>query len=434
MPASSPRVLIIGGGFGGLEAAKVFAGRGADVTLVDRNNHHLFQPLLYQVASAGLSPADIAIPIRGVLGDQHNVRILMAEVEDVDLDAKRAQLEDGDDIEFDYLIVAAGARTNYFGNDDWAQNSVGLKSIEDAIEVRRRVLGAFERAEREPDPERRRKLLTFVVIGGGPTGVELAGALSELNHRVLAQDFRSLKAEDTRVVLVELADRVLTGLHESLSEAAKQDLLNLSVEVKLGKPVKSIEQGRVILSDEIIPAETILWTAGVSPVPLAERLGVELSRGRIVVDNCCAIPGHPEAFAVGDIALFQGPNGPLPGVSPVAMQQGRYVARTILEDLRGVERRPFVYEDKGTMATIGRSRAVAEAWGFKFTGFMAWVAWLGVHLFYLVGFKNRVSVLLNWIWQYVVYRRGARLITRTWSPDMPDAEEPSRTSQNRAAP
>ncbi|MEM1025538.1 MAG: NAD(P)/FAD-dependent oxidoreductase [Myxococcota bacterium] len=425
MGETKARVLIIGGGFGGLETAKALADVPVSVTLVDRNNHHLFQPLLYQVASAGLSPADIAIPIRAVLSGQENVRVLMGEVTDVDLDQGEARFEDGGVLGFDYLVVAAGAQTNYFGNDHWGQHTVSLKTVEDAIEMRRRVLSAFEKAERETDQARRRRLLTFVVIGAGPTGVELAGAMAELSTRVLAGDYRNLSPDDCRVLLIEMADRVLTSMAPSLSESAQKDLEKLGVEVRLGQAVKSIEDSRVILPNEIIPTETVLWTAGVAPVGLAAKLGTPLKRGRLEVGSDCALPHHPRAFAVGDIALQMGEDGkPLPGVSPVAMQQGRYVASVIEGDLAGRKRAPFEFRDKGAMATIGRSRAVAEIGRLRFSGFFAWFLWLAVHLFYLVGFKNRVSVLLNWIWQYVVYRRGARLITKAWSrPAVPVTED-----------
>ena len=432
MGDKKPEVLIIGGGFGGLEAAKALAQEPVSVTLVDRNNHHLFQPLLYQVASAGLSPADIAIPIRSVLAGQENIAVFMGEVTDVDLDKREARVDDGAILPFDYLLVAAGAQSNYFGNDEWGQHTVSLKTVEDAIEMRRRVLSAFEKAERESDEARRRRLLTFVVIGAGPTGVELAGAMAELSTRVLEGDYRHISRGDCRVLLVEMADRVLTGMDPSLSESAQLDLEKLGVEVKLGQPVKSIEASRVILPNEIIPTETVLWTAGVAPVPLAGKIGTPLKKGRLQVGDDCAVPGYPNVFAVGDIAYQEGPDGrPLPGVSPTAMQQGRYVAATIAGDLEGRKRTPFEYRDRGTMATIGRSRAVAEIGRLKFSGFFAWLLWLGVHLFFLVGFKNRVSVLLNWIFQYVVYRRGARLITKAWTkPDLPADQE----QQGRAVP
>ncbi|NJK89622.1 MAG: NAD(P)/FAD-dependent oxidoreductase [Myxococcales bacterium] len=428
----APHVVIIGGGFGGLEAAKVLAKMPVSVTLIDRRNHHLFQPLLYQVASAGLSPADIAMPIRSLLGRYRNVTTLMAEVSSIDLPQKRVELSDGSDITFDYLIVAAGAETNYFGHGEWAEHSVGLKSIEDAIEVRRRVLCAFEKAEREAEPEERKRLLTFIVIGAGPTGVELAGAISELNRRVLAGDYRRVSPEDVRVVLLDMAPRVLAGMHEDLSKSALQQLESLKVEVVLDAPVESIERARVVAKGQVFESHTVLWTAGVSPVPLAKQLVPTLIRGRVPVEKDCSLSGHPNVFVIGDMAHFETSKGPLPGVSPVAMQQGRFVAQTILASIEGRPRQTFRYVDRGMMATVGRSRAVAEVRGWKFTGFVAWLAWLAVHLFYLVGFKNRVFVLMNWIWQYLAYRRGARLITpcQRTSAGSRGAPEP----EERAAP
>jgi NADH dehydrogenase len=409
-----PHVVIIGAGFGGLEAAKALARAPVRVTVLDKSNHHLFQPLLYQVATAGLSPADIAMPIRGLLGRFRNTRVLMAEAERIDADQRRVRLKDGHDLDYDYLVVAAGARTNYFGNDDWAEHSVGLKSVEDALEIRRRVLTAFEQAEREEDEAERRRLLTFVVIGAGPTGVELAGAISELNRRVLAADYRRVRSEEVRVILLDMAPRVLAGMHESLSESAEKQLESLHVEVHLGAAVKSIEAGRVVTDQESFDSRTVMWTAGVSPVPLGGTIGVELVKGKVPVQEDCSVEGHPELFVIGDLAHFVGDDGqPLPGVSPVAMQQGRFVAAAIQADLDGLHRGKFRYVDKGMMATVGRSRAVADVRGVRFDGFTAWLAWLAVHLFFLVGFKNRVAVLFNWIWQYVAYRRGARLITYT---------------------
>lgn len=410
----TPHVVIVGGGFGGLEAAKALTDAPVEVTLLDKRNHHLFQPLLYQVATAGLSPADIAMPIRGLLGRFRNVRVLMAEVERVEPEGRRVVLADGTDLSYDYLILAAGARTNYFGNDRWAEHSVGLKSVEDAIEVRRRVLTAFERAEREDDATERRRLLTFVVIGAGPTGVELAGALSELSRRVLTADFRRIRSEEVRIVLLDMAPRVLGGMHPSLAKEAEDQLRSLHVEIQVDTPVKDIRDGQVVTDRETIDSRTVLWTAGVSPVPLAASVGVELVKGKVPVQADCAVEGHSELFVVGDLAHYVDDTGRvLPGVSPVAMQQGRYVARCIRADLDGLPRGKFRYFDKGMMATVGRSRAVAEVGKLRFGGFTAWLAWLAVHLFFLVGFKNRVSVLINWIWQYVMYRRGARLITHS---------------------
>jgi len=413
IPAQTPpHVVVIGAGFGGLEASKALGRMPVRVTVLDKSNHHLFQPLLYQVATAGLSPADIAVPIRGLVGRFPNTRVLMTEVERVHPDEQRLELKDGSSICYDYLIVAAGARTNYFGHDEWARHSVGLKTVEDALEVRRRVLTAFEQAEREDDPEERQRLLTFVVIGAGPTGVELAGAISELNRRVLADDYRRVRPEDVRVVLVDMAPRVLVGMHPKLSEVAKKQLESLQVEVYVGTAVNDIRDGQVVTDTATFESRTVMWTAGVSPVPLGATLGVELIKGRVPVQDDCSLEGRKNVFVIGDMAYFVDDNDRvLPGVSPVAMQQGRFVATAIQADLDGLPRGKFRYWDRGTMATVGRTRAVAEVGKVKFGGVVAWLAWLAVHLFFLVGFKNRVAVLFNWIWQYVAFRRGARLIT-----------------------
>lgn len=409
----TPHVVIIGGGFGGLEAAKALDEYPVRVTLVDARNHHLFQPLLYQVAMAGLSPADIAIPIRAVLNRYPKVRTLMATVTSVDLGARAVHLADGDVLRYDYLVLGAGARTNYFGNDHWGAHALGLKSVEDALEIRRQVLLAYERAERSDSDKEKRKTLTFVIIGAGPTGVELAGSLAELSDHVLSEDYKNLTAETSHVVLLEGAPKVLNGFGDDLSARARADLEELGVEVRTECFVKDIDAEGVVLEDERIDAGVVIWSAGVEAAPLTRTLGVDLDRsGRVRVEDDCSIPGHREAFAVGDNACFIGEDGnPLPGVSPVAMQQARHVAKLIGRRLAGQDTLPFEYFDKGMMATIGRSRAVARSKGLAMTGFLAWLAWLFVHLWYLVGFKNRVFVFLSWIWNYVMYRRGARLIT-----------------------
>jgi NADH dehydrogenase len=416
-----PHIVIVGGGFGGLSAARALGRAPARISLVDRQNHHLFQPLLYQVAMAGLSPADIAMPIRSVVRRQQNVEVLLAEVERVELDARRAVLSDGAELRYDYLVVAAGARTNYFGNEDRFQpHSLGLKSIDDALEIRRRVLLAFEAAERETDADARRRLLTFVIIGGGPTGVEIAGALAELSRYVLADDFRLIEPEEARIVVVEMMDRLLPGgFDEKLAKSAEVQLASLGVEVRLSTKVASIDQRGVHLEQDVIEAATVLWTAGVRARGLAKSLGAELDRsGRVVVGDDCSIPGHPEVFVIGDIARFvpEGEKEPLPGLAPVAMQQGRYVARRIAAKLHGGDTEPFRYVDKGIMATVGRSRAIVQAGRLRLSGFIAWIAWIFIHIYYLIGFRNRVVVLFNWFWSYVTYKRGARLITgdRPW--------------------
>ncbi|MCA9561738.1 MAG: NAD(P)/FAD-dependent oxidoreductase [Myxococcales bacterium] len=410
------RVIIVGGGFAGLAAAKALADAPVDVTLIDRTNHHLFQPLLYQVAMAGLSPADIAAPIRKVLRHQKNASVLLGEVVGVDLEQRRVHARDDRTVHalpYDHLVLAMGARTSYFGNDAWREHAIGLKTIDDAIEIRRRVLVAFEAAEREPEGAERDGLLTFAVIGGGPTGVELAGALRELAHFVLRRDFRRIDSDHARVVLIEGDDRLLQGMDPASSDAARAQLEDLGVEVRLGDMVTGVDAEGVQLGDDHLRARTVLWSAGVEAVPLTRELGVEVDRGgRVKVKPDCSVPGHPEVFVVGDAATLEGTDGrPLPGVSPVAMQQGEYVARLIAEHRLPEQRAPFRYHDKGQMATVGRRRAVAETRRVRLKGFLAWMAWLLVHVWYLIGFRNRVAVLLNWTWQYATYQRGARLIT-----------------------
>jgi len=422
VPAGSqPHVVVVGGGFGGLNAARALAKEPVRVTLVDKENHHLFQPLLYQVSMAGLSPADIAMPIRSVFTGQDNVTVLLGEVARVALSERALILRDGTRLEYDFLILAAGARPNYFGHDrDWAPHVLPLKRVQDAVAVRHRVLLAFELAERETQAEARRRLLTFVVIGGGPTGVEVAGALAELAHHVLADDFRSINPAQTRVVVIEMLDRLLPGFDPKLAEAARQQLVSLGVEVKLGKAVKSIYQGGVRVGDENIEASTILWTAGVRAETLSETLGVELDNaGRVPVRGDCSIEGHPEVYVIGDMARMipAGETQPLPGLAPVAMQQGRYVARSIGAKLRGERLDDFVYVDKGMLATVGRSRAVLQTKRLKMSGFVAWLLWIVIHIWYLIGFRNRVAVMLNWCWNYLTYRQGARIITREPNAD-----------------
>ncbi|HEY6556392.1 MAG TPA: NAD(P)/FAD-dependent oxidoreductase [Polyangiaceae bacterium] len=416
-----PHVVIIGGGFGGLNAARELKDSPVRVTIVDRWNYHLFQPLLYQVAMAGLSPSEIAYPIRTVLRDQENTHMLLGEVTNIDVGQRTVTLHDGAELHYDSLIVAAGARTNFFGKEaTWARHALGMKSIEDALEVRRRVLLAFETAEREPDPEKRKALLTFVVIGGGPTGVELAGALSDLSRTVLSEDFRVIDPAAARVILIEMVDRVLAGgFDEKLSRKAKEQLEELGVEVRLGTVVKDIDANGVLAGDEYLQAGVVLWTAGVMARRLTRKLGVELDRGgRVVVNQDCSVPGHPEVFAIGDCARLipEGTTSALPGVAQVAIQQGKHASRMIVRTLRGEPREAFHYRDKGMMATIGRSRAVAQAGKLQMSGWIAWMAWLFVHIWFLVGIRNRIAVVFNWFWAYVTYRRGARLITgwRSW--------------------
>jgi NADH dehydrogenase len=412
---SVPHVVIIGGGFGGLTAAQTLKRARVRVTLVDRTNHHLFQPLLYQVATAGLSPSEIASPIRSILRRQKNTRVLLAEVTGIDLNARTVRLgQEPGDLKYDYLILATGAQTNYFGNDNWACYTLGLKDLDDAIEIRRRVLLAFEEAERLADEHRREEVLTFIVIGGGPTGVELAGALSELSRFALARDFKAINPRSTRIILIEMAGRILSSFAEDLSASAVRQLNELGVQVRTGARVTAIDEHGVHLGDEVIQATIIIWAAGVRATPITQRLGVPVDRAsRFIVEPDCSMPGHPDAFAIGDAAVYLHQGGkPLPGVSPVAIQQGRFVARNIVRAAAGRVRKPrFHYFDKGNMATIGRSRAIAEIGNLKLSGFPAWLAWLVVHLFFLIGFRNRLVVMVDWAYSYFTYKRGVRLIT-----------------------
>ncbi len=409
-----PHVVIVGGGFGGLNAARAFKGAPVRVTLLDKRNHHLFQPLLYQVATASLSPADIASPIRSVLRQERNVRVLLAEATAVDLDRRQVTL-DGDRLSYDYLILAAGVRHSYVGHDEWEALAPGLKNLEDALEIRRRVLVAFEEAERATDNAARSRLLTFVVVGGGPTGVELAGALAEIAHFSLARDFSSIDPTQAKIYLLEAGPRILPMFPVTLSQKAGDYLLRLGVQVRTGALVTKVEAEGVALGAERIPAQTVLWAAGVTAAPLARTLGVALDRaGRVPIELDLTIKGHPEAFVIGDLATLAGGDGrPLPGVAQVAIQQGRWAAATILRAVQGEPRAPFHYKDYGTMATIGRNRAIADFGRVELAGFVAWVAWLFIHIMYLIGFRNRAVVMISWAWSYLTFQRGARLITDT---------------------
>jgi NADH dehydrogenase len=413
-PARRPKVVIVGAGFGGLAAAKALGGTDVAVTVVDRLNYHLFQPLLYQVALAGLSATDVAYPIRRVLRHHDNIEVLLDEVRAIDLGARRVRLASGIELAYDYLIVAAGAETSYFGHAEWAPVAPGIKDLTDALEVRRRVLTALEAAEGTDDPEEKRRLCTFVVVGGGPTGVELAGAIADLSREILFQDFHRVKPSDTRVVLVEMADRILMTFDPSLSESARRQLGELGVEVRVGVRVERIDADGVLVGGEALPCRTVLWAAGVRPSPLAAALGQPLDRaGRVIVGQDGTIPGHPESFVVGDMAALTpaGAAAPLPGVSPVAIQEGRAAARNILRAKGGLAYEPFHFFDKGFMATIGKARAVAQLGRLRLSGLVAWLTWVFVHLLYLVGFRNRVTVFVNWIWAYIVSSHTARIIT-----------------------
>jgi len=412
-----PHVVIVGGGFGGLYAARALAGRPVRVTLLDRRNHHLFQPLLYQVATAALNPSDIATPLRSILRRAANVTVLLAEVEAVDLAARRLIL-DGDSMDYDALVLAAGAGHSYFGHDDWEPFAPSLKTLEDALEIRRRVLLAYEEAEREQDRAEQRALLTSVVIGGGPTGVELAGALAEISRETIARDFRLIDPTKARIVLLEGGPRVLAAFPDPLPARAAAALTRIGVEVRTGATVTRVTPDAVWIGGEQIRARTVLWAAGVAAAPLTRSLGVPLDRaGRVPVERDLSIPGHPEAFAIGDLCAFTGDDGhPLPGLAPVALQQGRAAARNVLHRLAGEPTEPFRYRDRGSMATIGRAAAVAVVGRFRLSGLVAWLAWLFVHIAFLIGFRNRFLVLFQWAWAYISWQRGARLITRPWRP------------------
>ena len=410
MTSQRPHVVIVGGGFAGLRAARALRRAPVDVTLLDRRNHHVFQPLLYQVATAGLAAPEIAAPLRRILRRQSNATVLMAEVVSVDLSRRVVVLADGE-VPYDYLILATGATHSYFGHDAWARHAPGLKSIEDALEIRRRLFVAFERAEREADAAARNVWLTFLVVGGGPTGVELAGTLAEIARHTLAREFRRIDPSQARVVLVEGADRVLPPYPPGLSQRARQQLEGLGVEVRTSALVTGVDEGGVWLGAERLAARTVLWAAGVAASPLGRSLGAAVDRvGRVKVEKDLTLAGRPEVFVVGDLAVVEQEGRPVPGVAPAAMQMGRHAGRNIRRALAGQPLLPFRYIDKGSLATIGRRAAVADFGRVRLWGFPAWMAWLGIHIFFLIGFRNRLVVLLDWAMAYVSYQRSARLI------------------------
>lgn len=410
--AMKPRVVIVGGGFGGLHAAKTLHNAPVQVTVIDSSNHHLFQPLLYQVATAALSPADISAPIRGVLSRQTNTNVIFAEVTGIDLQEQCVLMHDRE-VPFDYLILATGARHSYFGHDEWEPYAPGLKSITDAIAIRRKILLAFEAAEVETDLEKRRALMTFVLVGAGPTGVEMAGAIAELAHKALAADFRNIDPTSARIVLVEAAPRILGGFPESLARKAQKALNHLGVEVRTNAPVEAIDAGGVTIAGKYLAAHTVIWTAGVAASQAGKWLGAETDRvGRVKVLPDLTIPGHPNVFVIGDTAVAMQNDKPLPGVAPVAIQEGRYAASVIAHRVAGKQaNEPFHYFNKGNVATVGRSFGIVEIGKIRIAGFIAWVTWLAIHIFYLIGFRNRLVVILQWAWAYFTFQRGARLIT-----------------------
>ena len=416
--AKKPHVVIVGAGFGGLEAAKKLACENVRVTVIDRTNYHLFQPLLYQVATAALSPADIAAPIRAVLSKCKNVEVILAEVESVDIEARKVKMPELE-IDYDYLIVATGARHSYFGHKDWEKLAPGLKSLEDAIELRRRILMAFEYAEKIDDEAARRAAMNFVIIGGGPTGVEMAGAIAEISRYTMAKDFRHIDPSQARVILIEGEPRLLAAYPPDLSESARKQLVKLGVEVHTSTRATNLIEAGVQIGDEFIPCRVKIWAAGNSASFVGKTLGVPVDRaGRVVVNDDLSIPGHPEIQVVGDLANFTQQSGePLPGISPVAMQQGRHAARNVLAMIQRRKPQRFRYWDKGTMATIGRNKAVADLRFMHLSGLPAWLAWLFVHIVFLVGFRNRLLVLIQWAWAYLTFDKGARLITRNFQSE-----------------
>ncbi len=407
-----PRIVIVGSGFGGLTAAQALARLPVRITIIDRTNHHTFQPLLYQVATAGLSPADIAAPIRQILSKHKNVEVLLGEAIGFDLEQKLVKLH-GEEIAFDYLIVAAGASHAYFGHDDWESLAPGLKTIEDALEMRRRVLLTYELAEREAALRGTHWPITFVIVGAGPTGVELAGTLAEIARQSLTNDFRNIDPAKTRVLLVEAGPSVLSAYPPDLRASAVEQLNHLGVEVRTNAPVTDVREGEVRVGNESIPAAVVLWAAGVSASPLGRELGAPVDRaGRVLVSPDLSIPGHPNVFVIGDLATMTDKHGkPLPGVAPVAIQEGKWVAHLIRADLHGKPRAPFHYFDKGSLATIGRAAAIADFGKIHISGFLAWLSWLFIHIMFLIGFRNRLVVLISWAWSYFTYKRAARLIT-----------------------
>lgn len=418
-----PKVVIIGGGFGGLYAAKALADKPVDVTLIDRKNHHTFQPLLYQVATAVLSPGEIATPLRRILHRARNIEVILGEAAGFDTTARRVRLTDGSEIPYDYLIVAAGARHSYFGHDEWERDAPGLKTIEDAVEIRRRILLAFELAEREAYFTGQHEPLNFAVIGGGPTGVEVAGAIAGIARRALAQDFKAIDTTKARVMLLEGAPRILGFYPEELSRKAEEQLTELGVEVRTGSLVTAVEAGRIKVGEEWLPVSVSIWATGVAASPLGQELGVPTDKaGRVLVEPDLSVPGHREIFVIGDMAALDDAEGkPVPGLGAAATQEGKAVAANILRELRGEARLPFKYHDRGTMATIGRNRAVAEFGRWRLSGFTAWFLWLFVHVFLLIGFRNRLAVMREWIWAYFTRERSARLITGStdapgWQP------------------
>jgi len=406
------KAIIVGGGFGGISAAKKLRTGEFEVLLIDKSNHHLFQPLLYQVATAALSPGDIAIPIRSIFSKYGNIKVIMDEVVSVDKENNTLTLSGGEKEEFDYLVLAPGARYNYFGNEDWKKHAPGLKTLNDSLQIRERILLSLEEAEKLDNPGKRKPYLTYVIIGGGPTGVEMAGAIAEIAKRNMMRDFKKLNTDETKIVLLEAAGRVLNGFPESLSDKAREDLESMGVEVRLNTPVEDITEKGVQTEGDFIKTPNVIWAAGVSACPMLSSLGEEQDRtGRVKVEEDLSISGNPNIFVIGDAAhVLDDQGNPLPGLAPVALQQGTFVGKLVRSKKEKNKREPFKYIDKGTMATIGRAKAVADIKGLKLSGFIAWLMWSVVHIFFLIGFRNRFRVFAEWIWHYITFKRGVRLI------------------------
>ncbi|WP_441000817.1 NAD(P)/FAD-dependent oxidoreductase [Fodinibius sp. SL11] len=412
-------VVIVGGGFGGISAAKRLRKADVDITIIDKNNHHLFQPLLYQVATAALSPGDIAVPIRAIMGQRKGLKVLLGEVVNINKQENYVELKSGKKISFDYLILAPGAQYNYFGNEDWKQHAPGLKSVGDALQVRERILLSLEKAEQLEDPKLREPYLTFVVIGGGPTGVEMAGAIAEIVKRNMMRDYNTFSKNETRIFLVEATSKILNGYPDSLSEKARKTLEEMGVRVLLNTPVTDINHQKVSFSKGTIETPNIIWAAGIAASPLLKSLETKQDRtGKVFVNDDLSIPNHENIFVIGDAAHKVDKNGnPLPALAPVAIQQGKFLGNLIQDEGNGKERDSFTFVDKGTMATIGRAKAVADIRGFKFSGFFAWIIWSVVHIFFLIGFRNRFRVFIEWMWHYFTFKRGVRLITDRFSTE-----------------
>lgn len=406
------KLVIIGGGFGGLTLAKKLKGTDYDIKLIDKMNHHLFQPLLYQVAAAALSPGDIAVPIRAEFNKQKNVEIILGEVVNIDRETKKVYTKD-EEFEYDKLVVAIGNRHSYFGNDHWEKFAPGLKTLADALNIREKMLLSFEKAERAKSKKEREKFMTFVIVGGGPTGVEIAGSFAEIAKQTLLQDFRNIDTSDTRIILVEGMDRILQVYDPSLTDKAKNALEKLGVEVRLNSMVKDVKENGVQIGEEFVETSNIIWAAGNKVSPLLEKLNTDLDKGgRVKVEQDCTLPDDPDIFVIGDAALFIEDDQPLPGIAPVAMQQGRYVAKILKNDFPKSERSPFHYYDKGNLATIGRAKAILEIGKIKISGLFAWLVWALVHIAFLINFRKRYRVMTEWIWYYITFRNGIRLITK----------------------